>query len=212
MPTLNLDKISRARWLALALALAMLALGAWPSTLALLDWNRAAILHGQWYRLFSAHLVHLGIWHLLLNTLALLLLGELLWQQLSARKVMALLLASALGVGIGLLLTAPDLWRYAGLSGVLHGAWAGSALLLLHARRDDPARSGWALALLLLSAKLVWENFGGHSLSAQTLDMPVVLPSHALGALSGLVFAGLVWLASTVRALPRAVAAKLLFD
>lgn len=212
MLTLNIDRVGRARWMALALALAMLALGAWPPSLPLLDWNRAAILHGQWYRIFSAHLVHLGVWHLLLNTLALLLLGELFWQQLSARKVMALLLASALGVGIGLLLIAPELWRYAGLSGVLHGAWAGSALLLLNQRRDDPARTWWAAALLLLAAKLVWENFGGHSLSAQTLDMPVILPSHALGALSGLTFAGLVWLASAVRKQRPAVAAKPLFD
>ncbi len=202
----------QARWLAPALALVMLALGALPWALPLLDWNRGAIMHGQWYRLLSAHLVHLGGWHLLLNLLALLLLGELFWQRLPARLVAALLVASALGVGLGLLWTMPGLWRYAGLSGVLHGAWAGSALLLLNRKGEEAARAWWALALLLLAAKLVLENFFRLSAGAHLMDAPVILPSHALGALAGLLFAGLVELASRARSAAAALAALPHFD
>lgn len=210
MPAL---KISGGRRLALGLALLMLVLAAWPGSLPALDWNRGALAGGQWHRLLTAHLVHLGSAHLLMNGMALLLLAELFWQHLRARDVALVLFASALGVSLGMLWMLPDLWRYAGLSGVLHGAWAGSALLLLHGRRADPARSWWALALLLLAAKLLIENFHGSGFSAPAIGAAVILPSHALGALAGVCCAGLMIFAqSRLRNFGSRLAALPVFD
>jgi rhomboid family GlyGly-CTERM serine protease len=210
MPAL---KISGGRRLALGLAVLMLALAMWRASLPALDWNRGAIAHGQWYRLLTAHLVHLGSSHLLMNVMALILLAELFWQQLRAREVALILLASAFGVSLGLLWMLPDLWRYAGLSGVLHGAWAGSALLLLHTRSADPARPWWAVALLLLAAKLLIENLHGSGLTAEAIGAPVILPSHALGALAGVCCAGLMIFAqSRLRNFRPRLAALPVFD
>jgi len=49
----------------------------YPNSLQLLMWDRAAIDAGQWWRLLTAHLVHLDVRHLLLNIFGLLLIVEI---------------------------------------------------------------------------------------------------------------------------------------
>jgi len=146
-----------------------------------LRFDRAAILDGQWWRLLSGHLVHLGAHHMLLN-LAALLLGYLLCGDVfDFGRWLLILLGSMLGIGLGLLLFDPGLVWYVGLSGALHGLLAAGALALIRRREGV----GWAL-LVLLVGKLVWEQTAGPiPWTAAASGGPVVVDAHFYGALSG---------------------------
>ncbi len=178
-------RLPEARWCACAL-LAALSIAATftPGALPQLEWQRVALDHGQWLRLFSAHLVHLNLRHLLFNLLGLLLIAELLMERWRGADIAALSLASALGTSVLLWRCEPVLQWYAGLSGLLHGWWGGAALA---GCRD---RHGWlhASALLALAAKLVWLNPGTADIG-NAPSIPVVAVAHVYGALSGLSWA-----------------------
>ncbi|HEY4974530.1 MAG TPA: rhomboid family intramembrane serine protease, partial [Steroidobacteraceae bacterium] len=66
------------------LLLALSALGAWGRET--LQYDRAALMRYQWWRLLSAHLVHLGWRHALLNCAGLTLLWMLFAREFSARR------------------------------------------------------------------------------------------------------------------------------
>ena len=66
----------------------------YPNSLKLLMWERDAINAGQWWRLLTAHLVHLDARHLLLNLFGLLLIVEILCQTMTALDLTSLLLIS----------------------------------------------------------------------------------------------------------------------
>lgn len=147
----------------------------------LLALQRAALGDGQWWRLWSGHLMHLDARHALLNIAALLLLA---WLAARARQLRALLGMSVLLMpllSLILLASLPTLDWYVGLSGLLHG-WA-AWLLLQH-------RGPWPLAglagLAALAAKLGWEAIATPSTAAA---WPVVSEAHLIGALLGALLA-----------------------
>jgi hypothetical protein len=187
------EQTARANWrLCWLLCLLAVWLALLPDSLALLAYDRQQ--------------VHLNRWHLLMNLASLVLLCELLWSRLPMRHDYGLLLASAASVSAGLWLALPALQRYAGLSGVLHGVWAGAALLLLwrasgagglgaggaREMTTDGARLAWALGLLALSGKLLAESSGMLHPAAGMIGGVVVTQSHAWGALGGLLYAATV--------------------
>lgn len=168
-----------------AIAVLLLAMTLSPvadSLAALLRYERAAVLDGQWWRLFTAHAVHLGGMHLALNALALYGLLLLSRPVLTLPQVLACLVLYAPAVGAGLLLFSPDVAWYAGLSGVLHSLLVTTACLL---SGTQPRVSRLLLAGVLL--KLVaeqtglWSSGGGALLAA-----PVIVEAHLYGALAGL--------------------------
>ncbi len=144
-------------------------------------WQREALSQGEWWRLLSAHLVHLSAQHLLLNLLGLWLVMELLCETLSTAAWTSLLLVSALGTSVLLLLLQPQLHWYAGLSGVLHGLWAGGAAF----RWIDERKNRFLLILLALFARLI---IGGQVGS----EFTVIAEAHWYGA-----FCGLFWFVLT---------------
>ena len=86
-----------------------------------LQFDRAAIGAGQWWRIISGHLVHLSLYHLLLNLCGLALVAYIADHRYPLLTLIAmfwLLLAD----GLSLYWFAPDLLIYVGLSGALHGA------------------------------------------------------------------------------------------
>ena len=140
--------------------------------------DRDKLMAGQVWRLWTGHLAHVDATHAAVNLAALTILAAVAARM---RQLSPLVLASLVlmpGIGIGLLLTSPDLQWYTGLSGLLHG-WA--AWLLV--RRGGKA----ALAgLMLLGLKLAWEALpetGAHT------GVPVAIRAHQLGAAGGFVLA-----------------------
>ena len=145
-------------------------------------YERVAIENGEYWRLVSGHLVHLGLRHLWPNLAALLVIGMLFedlfrnadWWRLSA--------ASAGAIDIGLYVLDPNVLWYVGLSGVLHGLVAAGVLALLVRRQ----MLGAVLALGL-GGKLVFEQIAGPvPFTAESVGGPVVVAAHLYGAAGGL--------------------------
>jgi len=175
----------RGRWiwlLAILLALDLL-LGLGDSVGELLRYDRGAIAAGGWWRLLTAHMVHLDVHHLILNELGLVLVWALFAQDFDAVEWCAIVSAGALAISSGLWWLSPRISWYVGASGVLHSMMAAGAAKHLAERAWDR----WILALGLC-IKLCWEQWGGH---AQPL---VVVDAHLYGALCGFaVGAALSW-------------------
>lgn len=172
-----------ATWLAVPLVLvASLVHAAVPGVL---DFDRAAVADGQWWRLLSAHYVHLNAPHLAMNLLALTLVIALLRTACRATTWFAVYATMSLAVSAALLVFEPGLVRYAGASGVIHGLVAFGAVLRLGAARVE---SSMLLAGLL--AKLAWEAGSGPLAGSEAMiGAPVITASHRYGAIAGLLLA-----------------------
>lgn len=148
---------------------------------ALFRYERYAVLHGEWWRLITAHLLHLGPAHLAMNVAGLLCVLWLCRPVMSAGQTLICLLLYAPAVSLGLLIFNPGLGWYVGLSGVLHGLLVTAACLLLRTRPE---------AFLLLTgvlAKLVFEQSGaGQVWSMEWLAGPVIVDAHLYGVCAGL--------------------------
>ncbi len=173
---------TRPQLLALVLTGLCLALQAGgESAQELFQFQREGLAQGQLWRLFTGHFIHLGWPHALMNLAALGLLVYLLAEGLEAASLLGLIVASSLAVDAGLWFLQPELEWYVGLSGVLHGLFAGLLLLQWFCRRE---RYLWLI--LLLSVKLGWEGMTGPlPMTADLAGGPVVAVAHLYGALGG---------------------------
>ncbi|WP_185234128.1 rhombosortase [Teredinibacter franksiae] len=188
-PPHTINPIIAFQCIALALFISVLALlGDWLNPYLL--YQREAVFAGQWWRLLTGHLVHLGVLHGLLNIAGLLmlvagfpgLLRPVTWW------IVGLLLA--VGISIGFVLIKPELSFYAGLSGVLHGLFT---LLLIVALAQKPFQANrllWVVLGLLL-AKLGYEQLPDYSAGyiEQAMAAPVIVDAHLFGAVLGAIFA-----------------------
>ncbi len=119
----------RGRWIWLLLILLLLGavLGLGDSVSALLRYDRSAIAAGGWWRLLTAHIVHLDLHHLILNELGLVLMWSLFAQDYDAVEWCAIVMSGALAISSGLWWLSPRVGWYVGASGVLHTVMAAGA-------------------------------------------------------------------------------------
>ena len=144
-------------------------------------YQRDALENGQYWRLVTGHLVHLGWGHLWPNLAALVIIGALFDGVFRNADWWRLSLASAAAIDLGLYVLDPDVLWYVGLSGVLHGLVAAGALALCFGRQT----LGIVLALGLC-AKLAFEQFAGPvPFTAAAVGGPVVVAAHLYGAAGG---------------------------
>ena len=148
-----------------------------------LRYDRADILHGQIWRVFTGNFVHAN-WRHLASDMA----GLTLWTALASyletrRSYLILLVGTGLGVGLGLLLLDPGVGWYVGLSGILHGLFAASAIRLLSHKEW---LGGFSL-LAALALKVLWEQRYGDLGMAKLLGVPVLVDAHLYGAVTGAV-------------------------
>ena len=146
-------------------------------------YDRDAIESGEYWRLVTGHLVHLGFGHLWPNLAALAIVGMLFedvfrnadWWRVSA--------ASAAAIDLGLYAFDSNVLWYVGLSGVLHGLVAAGALALLVRRQMLGA-----ILLVGLGAKLLFEQIAGPvPFTAESVGGPVVVAAHLYGAVGGVI-------------------------
>lgn len=148
----------------------------------LLRYQRDAILGGEWWRLVTAHVVHLGWAHLALNLLGLALMWALFATDYTPRQWLIILASSIIVIDAGFLLLNPNLVWYVGLSGALHGVMAAGTVA--HWRRREP--DAWILAVFLV-VKLAYEQaVGVMPYSAKSAGGPVVVDAHLYGAIGAL--------------------------
>src|ERR1700737_3300763 len=161
-------------WLLVILLVLGLVLGLGDSVSQLLRYDRSAIAAGGWWRLLTAHIVHLDVHHLVLNELGLVLMWSLFAQDYDAEEWCAIVLAGALAISSGLWWLSPRVAWYVGASGVLHSVMAAGAAKHL----AQGAWDRWIL-IVFLSGKLAYEQLGGR-------EPPlVVVDAHLYGALCG---------------------------
>jgi rhomboid family GlyGly-CTERM serine protease len=169
-----------------------LALG--DSVGALLRYDRGAIAAGGWWRLLTAHIVHLDLHHLVLNELGLVLMWALFAQDYDADEWCAIVLAGALAISSGLWWLSPKVAWYVGASGVLHSVMAAGAARHL----AQGAWDRWILTLGL-AIKLAWEQWGGHNAPL------IVVDAHLYGSICGFALgAALSWRIAIIRHRSRA--------
>ena len=124
------------------------------------------LLWTQPWRIMTAHWVHVGWMHFLLNMLALICL-VLIFPKINTTRFYIALLLLPIFISVAIYVFSPDVAAYAGFSGV----WLGFAYRIL----------------LGLSGKLVWEGyFGALSGTAQMIGSPVLIEAHQYGVLGGI--------------------------
>jgi len=147
-----------------------------------LSFDRGAIGAGQWWRLLSAHFVHIDLEHAVLNSLGLVLMWALFARDYSPWRWAAIYCGSAIAVSLGLWFFNPELQWYVGASGALHGVM--TAGTIAHLRRRD--LDGWILATFIV-CKLAYEQSAGALPFAGTAN--TIVDAHLYGAIGGVVLA-----------------------
>ena len=119
----------RGRWIWLLLIVLALdaLLGLGDSVTLALRYDRSAIAAGSWWRLLTAHIVHLDVHHLILNELGLVLMWSLFAEDYDAVEWCVIVLSGALAISCGLWWLSPRVSWYVGASGVLHSVMAAGA-------------------------------------------------------------------------------------
>jgi len=181
----------RGRWLWLLLILLVLdlVLGLGDSIGGVLRYDRSAIAAGGWWRLLTAHTVHLDAHHLILNELGLVLMWSLFAQDYDPVEWCVIVLSGALAISSGLWWLSPRVAWYVGASGVLHSIMAAGCAKHLAERAWDR----WIL-LACLCVKLAYEQLRGQPAAM------VVVDAHLYGAIAGFaVGAALSWRMAIIR-------------
>ena len=178
LKSLNCDRAYGLALIGVCALLALLEAGGDTVRYAL-SYDRAALADGQWWRVLTAHFVHLDAAHAALNGMGVVLMWALFARDYSPLRWLAIYLFSSLCISLGLWLRDPAVTNYVGASGALHGVM--TAGTLAHLRRRD--LDGWILAAFIV-VKLAYEQFAGalpFSSSGNT-----IVDAHLYGAVSGL--------------------------
>lgn len=182
------DATAPAKWPSASALLALAALAliyAPPGLIDLLAYDRQAILSGQWWRLWSGHLVHYSISHALIDGVMLLLCGSVLEALIGTRRLCLALCWAAPLIALLLLLAVPDMTHYRGLS-ALDVMVATMALGALWCGHHLP-RPWLALLAAVLLVKTAGEALGIQSATSALPDgIRVMWQAHALGIACGL--------------------------
>jgi rhomboid family GlyGly-CTERM serine protease len=148
-----------------------------------LRYERSAIEAGEWWRLITAHLVHLDLEHTLLNVLGFVMMWALFARDFRPSQWLLITAAIVLVIDAGLWFWDTGIHWYVGASGALHGFMAAGTLA--HVRRGD--LDGWILAVFIV-LKLGYEQWSG-ALPFSDSSVPVVVNAHLYGALGGVIAA-----------------------
>lgn len=145
----------------------------------------------QYWRVITAHFVHLNFHHALMNLAAAALILFMFSEFITALWWVCLSLILSLCVSLGLYFFDSNVHYYVGFSGVLYGLWMCGALICL---RHIPLIS---IAICCVLTYTVWqqqdENFDAGYL-ASWIDGQVIVNAHLYGFIAGITCALLYWL------------------
>jgi len=181
LKSLNCDRAYGWSLLAVCALLALPELGGDPVRNAL-SYNRVGLAQGEWWRVLTAHFVHMDAGHALLNGLGVVLMWALFARDYSPLRWLAIYLFSALCISAGLWLFNPEVEWYVGASGALHGVM--TAGTLAHLKRRD--LDAWILAVFIVG-KLAYEQLAGSMPFAGATH--TIVDAHLYGAVGGLALA-----------------------
>ena len=158
-----------------------------PSIGSWLQLRQPEISHGEIWRIISGHLVHLNLYHTLLNIGVLLAWSYLFSDQYRFKWWMVWYVVFALIISCCLIVFSPDVAHkgYLGMSGVIYAAIAFS--LVLSCQTDRLCY----LFLLVLIVKIGAEQLPGYDVNylQDEIGGAVAIDSHLYGLLAGLTLA-----------------------
>jgi rhomboid family GlyGly-CTERM serine protease len=156
----------------------MFALMQFPLISCMLEFDRDKILAGEWWRLWSGHVVHYSWQHMLVNVAAIFLLTAIMEKLFSWKRIIALLILAAPVISIGLLIFNPHLYVYRGASSLVTFLIALVACLIW----EKEKRIFSLLAISLLALKIISEAIHlKQDWSGMPLGIEVTWQAHALG-------------------------------
>ena len=182
LQSLNGDGFYGLALLAVAALLLLPEIGGDAARIAL-RYERMAIAGGEWWRLITAHFVHIDLEHTLLNLMGVVLMWAIFARDLSPRQWLIVTTVVVLTIDGGLWFRDKGVDWYVGASGALHGFMAAGTYV--HVRRGD--LDGWILVVFIV-LKLGYEQLHGVLPFAES-GMPVVLNAHLYGAIGGVIAA-----------------------
>lgn len=146
-----------------------------------LRFSRTDIDDGEWWRLFTGNLVHLGYPHLFLNLAGLAVISLLLAPSMTVAQWSVTGIASMIGVGVGLWWLDPQLYWYVGLSGALYGLLLGGAIAEF---RRQKLFAG--IIAIYTIGKIGWEQiYGAVESSEKIAGGAVIVNAHLYGMICG---------------------------
>lgn len=157
----------------------------------LLSFDRDAILAGEWWRILSCNIVHLGVNHSLLNLSVFVLSSVIFAKQLSLRLWYSITCICSVSVGLGIYYFDKGISNYVGLSGALYGLIAFAALSQV---KESPVVS------LILAAYVYYKVISQQLASFDDNHMrefiggAVVESSHLFGLIAGTVCISVIFL------------------
>ena len=172
-----------------SITLVCLVLAFWPSLCEPFQFDRTAFFSGQWWRLFTGHLVHWNREHLLWDLGVFMPLSVLCLRRGPVRWCVCLLAAAVL-IPLSVLIWLPAMQGYRGLSGLDTALFALLAAILW---RDGWSNREWLRLIVIgglfssLAVKTAVELFTGETLFVNCVAAgftPVPL-AHVVGALTG---------------------------
>ena len=163
--------------LALGLASTLVYL-AGPAAGLHLEFSRVAIDDGEAWRLITGHLTHGNLAHLVWNLAALALIAALITP---ATRLVCATVAITLVTSLGLLIVAPDLNTYRGMSGLSYGLFC---CAMVSRAFDDSIR--WLVPALTVA---LWALIDTLDEQRHLHGLPVEARAHLLGCLAGTVYA-----------------------
>jgi rhomboid family GlyGly-CTERM serine protease len=155
---------------------------------SLLVYEREKIINGEIWRLVTGHFVHFSLSHLLLNSIAFVLLSWLLEDKKSTPFFFWFFLWITVSISSVLFALQDKLEFFAGLSGVAHANIY--YLALIHLRTDILWQRLSLIVLIVLPIKVVLEFSIGSLVLGSNVEKGFVTEplSHLVGLLSAVVF------------------------
>lgn len=128
----------------------------WPRLAEVLIYERTSVIAGQWWRLWTGHLVHFTSSHFFWDVVVFVPAGGWL-EWIAPRPARWFYLLAPPAISALLFWCDPGLNRYAGLSGLATGLLVLLALVQLRRDSNEPPWFWWAV-LALVAAKTVVES------------------------------------------------------
>lgn len=156
-----------------------------------LEYDRQAIHTGQFWRFITAHIAHTNGYHLGLNLAGLALIWALHGEKYYSIKFLCLFCFTSFIISTGITVFSPELQRYVGLSGLLHGLFVFGAC--------DDVKQGYRTGYLMLAGtliKIIKEQTDGPSVElGEKINAVVAIDAHLYGVIAGFVgfFMSLIW-------------------
>ncbi len=173
-------------FVAAAAALIQIAGALSPAWTAALIYDRHALVAGQWWRLWTGHLVHYGWLHFTVDTGILLYLGRVItWPRPAVRGWALILMPPVISAAVYFF--DPVMIHYAGLSALNLGLFIFHALQSWRRDRTDWL---WPAVLLVCVAEIAIETLrggsGGGLIAFSDPSVRIATTAHIAGGICGL--------------------------